>query len=338
MQAYGSDRVRAGDGEQIIVASRLDKGWTPRAPKTLTTAEFPGTAVLWEECYFEVAAATPLPQGGMRYVLEPWREHLAMRVTDRYDAANEAQRIEENRSRLAREKGRKSANALALLTGHLPAIVQNELGRELGVLPARLTFVSIIGVWVVLAGLVLLSVSRIMQSRSLPSGLVIVAMGVAIENVIRFLVNWTQGRAIGSAIGWTAYAIYHVVSGRGPSPFASEKGLAVTITEAPPEIAERDSIVMREPLLTLLTPAEQARAAARYGYDYRRESGAMAGILLAVAALGMVSSYMRGVIVPMLVALALGIEQVVRLIALRRGPAGSVLRFVVRPFVRKLIA
>src|SRR5579864_9833724 len=112
----------------MVLSSRLDKGWTARVAKTLTTAEFPGTAVLWEERYFEVAAAISLPQGGVRYVLEPWREHLAMRVTDRYDADSEAFRLAELRKNLQRERGRKSASAAGLLTGHLPAIVQDRLG------------------------------------------------------------------------------------------------------------------------------------------------------------------------------------------------------------------
>src|SRR5437868_14882535 len=106
MQAFGSDRVRSGDGEQIVLSSRLSKGWTPRVEKTLTSAEFPGTAILWEEAYYEVVLAEGLPQGGVRYVLEPWREHHAMRVTERYDAESEAQRIEENRKALVREKAR----------------------------------------------------------------------------------------------------------------------------------------------------------------------------------------------------------------------------------------
>src|SRR5204862_4742451 len=96
MQAYGSDRLREGDDGQLILLSRLPKnGWTPRVEKTLTTAEFPGTAVLWEEQFFEVVTADPLPQGGVRYVLPPWRAHHAMRLTARYDPETEAQRVEE---------------------------------------------------------------------------------------------------------------------------------------------------------------------------------------------------------------------------------------------------
>ena len=44
-----------------------------------------------------------------------------------------------------------------------------------------------------------------------------------------------------------------------------------------------------------------------------------------------------GAAIALLVAAALAVEQIVRLAALRRGPAASVLRFFVRPFVRKLL-
>jgi len=82
--------------------------------KTLTTAQFPGTAVFWEEQYFEVVEAYSLPQGGLEYVLEPWREHHVMRVVEPYDAASEAKRLADHRAHLNREKHRKTANLLAL--------------------------------------------------------------------------------------------------------------------------------------------------------------------------------------------------------------------------------
>src|SRR5438067_1319355 len=87
MTPYGSDRARV-DGERIVLSSRLPKGWTARVARTLTSAEFPGTAVLWEEQYFEVVGAEPLP-AGVRYTLEPWCDHHAMRVTARYDDDSE---------------------------------------------------------------------------------------------------------------------------------------------------------------------------------------------------------------------------------------------------------
>ena len=337
MQVFGSDRVRPGDGAQLVLSSRLSKGWTARVPKTLTSAEFPGTAVLWDERYFEVVVADDLPQGGVRYVLEPWKDNNAMRVTDRYDGESEAQRIEENRKHLLREKGRKSANALGFLTGNLPAVVQYELGREIGILPARLTFISLLGMYAVFAAITLLSVHYMMTERPIPVPLIILSAYLGIENTLRILINWTQARPIGSTLGWIVYLPYHFISGRGPSPFATEKGWAVKITDAPEDVARRDAVSVREPFVTLLTAAEQRRVAERFGYDYRRESTAVAIMILIVAAIGMVSSYMTGALGALIVATALAAEQIVRLMAFRRGPAGSVLRFVVRPFVRKLL-
>ena len=89
--------------------------------------------------------------------------------------------------------------------------------------------------------------------------------------------------------------------------------------------------------MTLLTPADQSRVAERFGYDYKRESAIVAGVILFFAIIGIVSSYMRGARIAMIVAAALALEQIVRLASFRRGPAASVLRFVVRPFVRKLL-
>src|SRR5437588_7968432 len=115
MRAYGSDRLRPPKGERLILASRISKGWVARVEKTLTSAEFPGTAVLWEERYFEVIEARMLPQGGVEYVLEPWQEHHVMRVVQQYDEPSEAARLAEHRAQLEREKKRQSANLLALL-------------------------------------------------------------------------------------------------------------------------------------------------------------------------------------------------------------------------------
>lgn len=338
MQAYGSDRIRRGDGERMILSCRVSKGWTARVEKTFTSAEFPGTAVLWEERYFEVVLAEVIPAGGVRYVLEPWRDQHAMRVTDRYDAESEVQRAEELRQQQQREKRRKSASALALLTGHLPAVVQEELGREVGILPPRLTLVSIIGVYVVIAAIMLFIVRSILAQQPIPFLPLVVAIYLGIENSLRFLINWTQSRPIGSTLGWIAYLLFYGARRRGPSPFALEKGWSAPISTPPADVAARDAFAMRESLVTLLTPADQRRIAERFGYDYRRHSRIVAIFILVFAALGVITAFRSQALVTMLVAAIVASEQIIRLIALRRGPAGSVLRFLAWPFMRKLLA
>lgn len=335
MQTYGSDRVRA-DGERITLTSRVDKGWTPRAEKTHTSAEFPGTAVLWEDKYYEVVFAEHLPQG-VRYGLELWKESNTIRVSDRYDEESERLRIEEHQKKLQRERQRKSVNALALLTGHLPAAVQEKLASELGVPAARLTLASVIGSYLVVAAIVLLAVRAIFAREGLPLPLVLFAGYLALETTVRWHISFSQTRPMGSVLGWIAYAIYWGITKRGPSPFAVPKGEAVRITDAPPDVALRDSLKMREGLFTLLPAADQQRIAARWGYDYRHESPVVAGILLVGSAVGVASSYSSGARVSLVLATALAIEQVYRIVSFRRGPAGSILGVLVRPFVRKYL-
>jgi hypothetical protein len=340
MQAYGSDRVRAGEGERVELLSRIPKGWTPRAPKTLTSAEFPGTAVLWEERYFEVIAAEPLAQGGVRYVLEPWREMHAMRTIDHYDDAHEMQRVAEYRAQLARETKRKSANALAVLAGHLPAAVQEEIGRELGIIATRLTIVSALGVYAVVIALVMWIVSGIMSGAPRPLPVYLATGYLLVETSLRFGIAWLIGRPAGSAVGVIGYLVYYVTvadRARAVSPFAREKGMVVTITETPADRAVTDSLLMREALVTLLSPADQARVAARFGYDYRHQSSLIAILILFFAAIGVATSLHRGAVISLIAALIIAAEQLYRLAVLRSRPAGSILGVAARPFVRKLL-
>jgi hypothetical protein len=336
MQAYGSDRVQQ-DGDRWILTSARGKGWVARVAKTLTSAEFPGTAVLWDDRYFEVVDIDAPPAGGVRYALEAWRDNNVMRVSDRYDEASEAAREEAYRKSLLRERQRKGATIAGVLTGHLPAIVQNAMANEVGLLPERLTMAAIAGVYVVVAAIALLCVTRVMAQQAIPPAAILIGGYLAIENSIRFLIVWTQARPVGSVIGWIAYALYHAMTGRGPSLFRAEQGFAVPITTPPEDVAIRDAFMMREPLVTLLTPREQQRIAERYEYDYRRHSANVARIILIGAIVGLVSSIHAGRVVVAVVAAALAGEQVVRLIAFKRGPAASTWRFLARPFVRKLL-
>jgi hypothetical protein len=340
MQAYGSDRVRAGDGEQLVLLSRIPKAWTPRGVKTLTTAEFPGTAVLWEERYFEVVDAEALVQGGVRYVLEPWRDMHVMRTTDRYDAEREAERLFEYRAQLSRETKRKSANALAILAGHLPAVVQEELGRELGIVPVRLTLFSVFPIYAVVIGLVLWIVSGMVAQTPRPFPILVLTGYLFVETSLRFFVAWLVGRPIGSPAGILGYLLYYFTvanRARAISPFAREKGTRVPISEVPEERAVSDALLLREPLVTLLSPADQARVAERFGYDYRHQSSLIAAIILFFALFGVATSVQRGAVISFIVAAAIAAEQVYRLVVLRRGPAGSILGIAARPFVRKLL-
>jgi hypothetical protein len=338
MRAYGSDRVRPSAGERVVIASRLSKGWVARVGKTLTSAEFPGTAVRWEEQYFEVVEARALEQGGVEYVLEPWLDHHVMRVVEAYDGASEAARIAAYREHLAREKGRKAANALALLTGHLPAVVQEAIAADLGVLPNRISFISIIGEYAVVVGFALWIVSYLTRREPPPFVLIVVAAYLAIETTARFFVNYTQSRPIGSSVGLVAYIVWWLVTGRrATSPFAVSKGWNVVISDTPDERRMHDLLVTREALLTLLPAGDQQRIAERFGYDYRRQSTIIAAGILFFSVIGIASSLARDAFVSFVVACALAGEQIYRLAVMRHRPVGSVFGVLVRPFVRKFL-
>ncbi len=344
MQAYGTDRLREGDGDRFILLCSRAKGWMARVEKTLTTARHPGTAVAWDGRIFEVVAADAGAAGGVRYVLEPWRDEHVIRVSDSYDAESEARREAEYRAAMAREKQRKSANFAGIFTGLLPASVQEHLGNELGLLPAKLTAISVVVPMLVVAWILIDTVRRIMDPNAakMPVWALVIAVYLFLESAIRFYLAWMQRRAVGSVIGGIAYLPYYLANrGRAVSPFAVPRGEKLFITTPPDDVALRDAYSIREPLLSLLSPAEQNALAERFGFDYRKNATIGAGVILVISAIGVISSIVSlprlSAVVSLLLASGLAIEQVVRLGALRRGPAGSVLAIFVRPIARKLL-
>jgi hypothetical protein len=162
---------------------------------------------------------------------------------------------------------------------------------------------------------------------------------------VRFNVAMSQNRGMGSFLGTILYVIFWFLipnRARFVSPFATEKGTSASFTIAPEEeIALRDALHVRAPLFTLLTPAEQQRLAERFGFEYKQHAYLPAIVILLCAALGAITAFNRlraegdlTALLSMLIAGGLALEQVARLAALRRGPAGSVLAALVRPFAR----
>jgi hypothetical protein len=346
MLAHGSDRARRA-GAKVILQSAIVKGWTPRTPKTLTSAEFPGTAVLWGEDYFEVLEAVPLPDGGVRYVLTAWSDHHTIRTFEHYDEASEGLRVaDRERARRQRRAGIVS-RLTGIVLGFLPAPVQRHLENELGVNAARMTMLSCVIAPVVLGTCVLAAVDAKMRGALSPVPLLVWPLVdyFMIESLIRFFVAMSQGRPMGSVFGMLGYSIYAALA-RKPLPSAAGgRGDSVAFTPPTDDVALRGSFEIKEPLLTLLTSPEQQRLAARFGYDYRRTATGVAWIILTAAALGTFTSWRQlqtsgsvTALLSMFIAAAVVIEQALRLHTLRRQPAGSVFGFVVRPFVRNLLA
>jgi hypothetical protein len=336
MRPYGSDRLRV-DGDRLVISSRIPKGWQARIERTLTSPEHPGTAVLWEDECYEVLQIEPLPIG-WRYTLALWESAHAMRLTDRYDEESEAARVAEHQRRLVRESRRKLASVLALFTGHLPAAMQNHLGSELGILPARLTLISTITDFLIVAGVVLYSVHLRMTFRIVPLWAFLAVFYFGIQFAARVAIAALQNRPIGTVFGLIAYAF---VPKTDVDPL---KGNAVPMSEATEDQALRDLVVLRAPLLTLLSEREQVRIARRFDYDYTRHASNVAAVLLMLGVLGAFTSWntLRGevrltAIASLLTAIVVAVEQVWRLVVLRTRPIGSILGVLVRPLVKPLI-
>jgi hypothetical protein len=338
--------MRAVAGDRVILFSRYAKNWQARVAKTLTSPEHPGTAIFWDEAIYEVIAAELQPGNAVRYVLEPWREEHAIRVSDRYDEESEAHRFAEHRARIAREHRRKGAVLMGFLAGHLPAPVQEEMASELGIFAHRMTLMSVVSMFAVIALLFVAMAQQALKQQPIHPWEVILAFFLIGETVIRFHLAWMQGRPIGSIAGILVYSIAYAAGWkRGmTSPMQAAKGYGVYVRDESADTALRDSFHVREPLVTLLTPAEQARFAERFDYDYRRQSAKVAWICLVFAGAGVFSSIHTlgtrpgvGALLSLLCAGLVAVEQLLRLSAFKRGPAGSVLGVLARPFTKNLL-
>ncbi len=347
MRAYGFDRFRVS-GDKVILHSRLGKGWTPRAPKTLTSAEFPGTAVYWDEQYYEVLSADLLPAGGVRYVLAPWPDNHAIRQFQPYNEESETQLAEDFERAKRQRKHSALARLTAIFVGHLPAHVQMHLANELGLFPHRLTLWSILPVIVATGTVVYIGVDSYMRDvpNPIPDLVIVFTAFMLAESAFRYLVAMTQQRAMGSILGTFVYLFYwllHPNRARLVSPFVFAKGEGIVSTLPPSaEVEQRDMLEMRGALLTLLTPAEQALLADRFGFDYRKHAYGITWSILVCAALGVASMLPKAsssisAFVSLLCAGFVVLEQTMRLFAFKRGPAGSVFGPLVRPFMRDLL-
>lgn len=339
MQAHGSDRVRVS-GQRIVLHSRLPKGWTARTPASGTHSEFPGTTVLWNEQYYEVLAAAPLPAGGVRYELAAWREDHTIRQFVVYDESSEAALAADHATAARQRKRSLLANLSAMILGHLPGRVQQGLADELGLFPARMTILSAIPPVVLLGVCVWFAVDATIRKApsAVPPWLIFVAFLMTVESGIRFQAAMVQNRGIGSLLGTLCYGLYELIARRP----AVTKAPLTMVREDDPERDLRESADQHSWMLTLLPASDQLALAERFGFDYRKDAYAVAWSLLAVGAIGVVTSLGKanerlGALASVIVGALMVLEQLLRLATFKRAPAGSVFGLLVRPFVSRLL-
>lgn len=349
MRAHGSDRLRIREDGTVELLSKHPKdGWSGGSAKTATRSARPGTAVLCDDGCWEVVAAEQTDDGVL-YVLSPWRDENAMRLTQRYDFASERARGAERLDLARRTKHRRASTVLGVFTGHLPAPVQRSLANELGVDAPLLTIVSGAAEWVFAATVALrFASSKLASTATPPLWLILLAAFACLDGTVRAGVAWLESKPLGSLPGLLGYAVFYLLHperGRLLPPL--DRGKGYRFDSPAPEISEEtrlnDTLKLWEPLLTLLSPADQRTLERKFGFDYRHRAVAVTLVVLVFSTAGVVSSAHTLSVTPRLSALlslltagALAGEQLIRLSILRKRPAASILRFAIRPLVASL--
>ncbi len=356
-RAFGTDRLEAGPGGTLLLSCSESKGWTVRSPGSQTSAEHPGSAVVWDDERYEVLDADDLPGGGVMYRLAPWDERHTIRVQSIYDAASEAARARSAADVRRRSRRRGLLLLASPVTGLMPCVVQERWETEYAVPAVRLTLISAILplVWGTLSLLAIfvLFAGSLAGGGGIPKvpGMPWLMFGtyLMIESLVRFAVAMSTARPTGSVLGAVPYSLFRLLAGRSRRPAEAPPvpGAARPGDEEAAALALHDAYLMREAFLAFLSPGEQRRLAERFGFEPLRWGRLTAWGTLGFSAAQALSSYDRlaagrdgaGSIPPLLLALALGAEQVSRLRTLGKGePAGSVLGHLVRPSVRRLLA
>ncbi len=332
---FGTDHLEVAPEGRLVLHAGHAKGWRGRGMATQTTTAHPGTAIHWEGELWEVVSAVDLPGGGARYELSRWDERHTARHVDRYDEASERRLAEGRSSDRRRTHGFALALLLSPLYGLLPAQTQHRIENETAFPAPALTLVSaLIGFVFGIVSLMSILLSAIGGPQFLPLWAALPGLYVLVESGARGMIAIAQGRPVGSFFGEAAWTLLGKREAAPEVPHEEEPGEELY-----------DLFRMREPLLGLLSEADQRLAAEGYGFDFVRWGRVTALVLLggfgpmalATAATLLVAPS-PGDVLLLLLSLPVAVEQIPRLSRLRRGePAPSFLRVVVHPFCAKLL-
>ncbi|MEP6995818.1 MAG: hypothetical protein ABI968_14945 [Acidobacteriota bacterium] len=350
-RAFGADRLDAGAGGEIWLVCPVPKSWAPRQDKTLTRAEYPGTAVSWQGGVFEVLRAEPLTDGSIRYRLAAWEEGHAIRRMEQYDDASQAARETESGDRRDRVRHRRLSILLAPLAGLLPGAKQKDMESEFGAPALAMTISSALPLFVIgFLGLFRNLIGGLGGGLGLPGYLAPpfpVALYLFGESALRLASAFAMGEPMGSLPVVIAYEAWKEARAPGPEPHADPSAAAQSRGDLALERSLHDRYTMLEPLLSLLPPSDQRVLNARFGFDPIRWGRLTMGVLILVGGANALIALMNfgvgaGGFIDGFWLLAGGflcVEQLRRRKLLKAGqPAASVLGALVRPLAKPLLA
>jgi hypothetical protein len=309
-----------------------------------TRSEHPGTAVDWQDEVYEVIAVEALAGAAVRYQLAPWVPGHAIRRIERYDEATEQARQSSRAETHADSDKRTLAILFSPILGHLPAAVQKKMAREFGAPAAAMTVVSALPLFALgLIGAISIAVGALGAQPIAPRWLStpLVSVYLIVESLIRMASALTNGEPMGSLFGLIGYGAWTLVNGQptaAPVPKAAPA--------SPPDRALQDRYTMIEPLLALLSPAEQQQLELQFAFDPFKWGRRTSTIILWVAGANVFISILtflnRTDVFLDFAALVVGgffvLEQISRRRRMAEGhPAGSVLGVIVRPLARPLL-
>ena len=358
-RAIGRDRLDVAGGGRLVLTCDVPKGWRARSPATATSAEHPGSAIRWEDQFFEVLEVRTAGGAAVQYVLALWDDRHAMRVVEAYSVEAEADREAGRADAARRSDHHVYAHLAAPLLGCLPGHVQERLEREVNVPAVRLSLASALPLWVfgwvclilygvdAFAGIASNPVDVRQRAHVFPDWVLLFGIYLLAESTARLAVCHLQGRAIGTVVGTLLYEVWRYL-GRAKARVEGwvvpkEKAVWEVESDGAQDVLDRYHLL--EPAAGLLPAADQALLAERFGFDglrWGRLSAifllVMFGPLAVASVLGALVVFQAGDIPRIAVFGGVALEQVVRLRRLRAGTvAPSVLGVLVRPFARPLL-
>ncbi|MGK2859144.1 MAG: hypothetical protein ACSLFQ_18240 [Thermoanaerobaculia bacterium] len=350
--AYGRDRLESLAGGRVRIVSPEPKGWRAARPATRTTAEFPGTAVAWDGVLWEVVSSEERSGANSRYVLAPWQDGHAIRLTVDYCAESEAALAESRRQSAARNRMSAGIFVMGLFAGQLPAHVQKQIESEYGFIASRMTLLSLLPE-LLLAGTAAAGLPiDDLPGPKWPAWVLALGIFALADVVVRSWYCLTRHQPLGSIPGILLWyvAIAFLPGVRRFDREASRKdasGRASKSSRLPTDFErERDVYALREPFVALLPARDQEQIAATFGFDPIAWGKRTALTIAIVAGTGVGSSVMTiadgasdgGTWASLVVASFLLAEQLVRFLALSRGnAASSVLGALARPYCLVLL-
>ena len=225
--------VDEGKPDQIQVDTGFAvEGWKYRPPRVPNRPAFPGTAVLFQERWYEIVALKRL---GSRYVYElaPWEPSQTVRAPTELNAQTAQAATEAFRNKVRTEKAGTVATLLIPLVGLLPAEEQNRLESSLGIQPSIGTAIS--------AGvMVIWSISSLLLAFAFSQGMDMGALKDYAEFCLEMIPLWIylfpeslarlatgiRGEPLGSFLVAGPYSLIQTLIGRRPAAaLGSERAL-----------------------------------------------------------------------------------------------------------------